>query len=136
MERELLRSTYHYDLPEELIAQTPIEPRDHSRLLHYNRKDGSIEHLHFYDILDKLKKGDVLVVNNSKVLPARLYGFKSDTGAKIEILLQKRIDLKNWEVIAKPQKRLKVGTEIVFNENIKCFVTEMGDYGTCKVRFE
>lgn len=136
MERELLRSTYYYDLPQELIAQTPIEPRDHSRLLHYNRKTNAVEHLHFYDILNELKEGDVLVVNNSKVLPARLYGFKSDTGAKIEILLQKRIDLKNWEVIAKPQKRLKVGTEIVFNENIKCFVTEIGDYGACKVRFD
>ncbi len=136
MERELLRSTYYYDLPQELIAQTPIEPRDHSRLLHYNRKTNAVEHLHFYDILNELKEGDVLVVNNSKVLPARLYGFKSDTGAKIEILLQKRIDLKNWEVIAKPQKRLKVGTEIVFNKNIKCFVTEIGDYGACKVCFD
>ena len=123
-------------MPEEQIAQTPIEPRDHSRLLCYNRKTEKIEHKHFYDILDFLKSGDVLVVNNSKVLPARLFGFKSTTGAKIEILLQKRIDLKNWEVIAKPQKRLAVGTEIVFNENIKCFVTEIGDYGSCKVRFE
>lgn len=136
MQRELLRSTYYYDLPEKQIAQTPIEPRDHSRLLCYNRKTEKIEHKHFYDILDFLKPGDVLVVNNSKVLPARLFGFKSTTGAKIEILLQKRIDLKNWEVIAKPQKRLAVGTEIVFNENIKCFVTEIGDYGSCKVRFE
>lgn len=136
MQKELLRSTYYYDLPEEQIAQTPIEPRDHSRLLCYNRKTEKIEHKHFYDILDFLKPGDVLVVNNSKVLPARLFGFKSTTGAKIEILLQKRIDLKNWEVIAKPQKRLAVGTEIVFNENIKCFVTEIGDYGSCKVRFE
>lgn len=136
MQRELLRSTYYYDLPEEQIAQTPIEPRDHSRLLCYNRKTEKIEHKHFYDILDFLKPGDVLVVNNSKVLPARLFGFKSTTGAKIEILLQKRIDLKNWEVIAKPQKRLAVGAEIVFNENIKCFVTEIGDYGSCKVRFE
>ena len=136
MQRELLRSTYYYDLAEEQIAQTPIEPRDHSRLLCYNRKTEKIEHKHFYDILDFLKPGDVLVVNNSKVLPARLFGFKSTTGAKIEILLQKRIDLKNWEVIAKPQKRLAVGTEIIFNENIKCFVTEIGDYGSCKVRFE
>lgn len=136
MQRELLRSTYYYDLAEEQIAQTPIEPRDHSRLLCYNRKTEKFEHKHFYDILDFLKPGDVLVVNNSKVLPARLFGFKSTTDAKIEILLQKRIDLKNWEVIAKPQKRLAVGTEIIFNENIKCFVTEIGDYGSCKVRFE
>lgn len=136
MQRELLRSTYFYELPEEQIAQTPIEPRDHSRLLCYNRSTEKIEHKHFYDILNFLKAGDVLVVNNSKVLPARLFGYKATTGAKIEILLQKRIDLTNWEVIARPQKRLTVGTEIVFNENIKCFVTEMGDYGACKVKFE
>ena len=136
MQRELLRSTYYYNLPEEQIAQTPIEPRDHSRLLCYNRKTGKIEYKHFYDIIDFLKPGDVLVVNNSKVLPARLFGYKAKTGAKIEILLQKRIDLKNWEVIARPQKRLDVGTEIVFNENIKCVVTKMGDYGSCEVRFD
>ena len=136
MQRELLRSTYHYNLPEEQIAQTPIEPRDHSRLLCYNRKTEKIEHKHFYDIIDFLKPGDVLVVNNSKVLPARLFGYKAKTGAKIEILLQKRIDLKNWEVIARPQKRLDVGTEIVFNENIKCVVTKIGDYGSCEVRFD
>ncbi len=136
MQRELLRSTYYYNLPEEQIAQTPIEPRDHSRLLCYNRKTGMIEHKHFYDIIDFLKPGDVLVVNNSKVLPARLFGYKAKTGAKIEILLQKRIDLKNWEVIARPQKRLDVGTEIVFNENIKCVVTKIGDYGSCEVRFD
>ena len=136
MRRELLKSTYFYELPEEQIAQTPIEPRDHSRLLCYNRKANKIEHKHFYDVIDFLKPGDVLVVNNSKVLPARLFGYKAETGAKIEVLLQKRIDLKNWEVIAKPQKRLNVGTEIVFNENIKCTVTEKGDYGSCKVKFD
>ena len=136
MQRELLRSTYYYDLPEEQIAQTPIEPRDHSRLLCYNRTTDKIQHQHFYNILDMLQEGDLLVVNNTRVLPARLYGYKSETGAKIEILLQKRIDLHNWEVIAKPTKRLAVGTEIVFNENIKCFVTEKGDYGACKIKFD
>lgn len=134
--RNLLKSTYFYELPAELIAQTPIEPRDHSRLFCYNRKNGAIQHKHFYDIVDFLHDGDVLVVNNTKVLPARLFGFKATTGAKIEILLQKRLDLKNWEVISKPAKRLEVGTEIVFNENIKCIVTEKEDYGACKVRFE
>lgn len=136
MQRELLRSTYFYNLPEEQIAQTPIEPRDHSRLLCYNRTTEKIEHKHFYNVLDFLKKGDLLVVNNSKVLPARLIGFKEQTGAKIEILLQKRIDLKNWEVIAKPFKRLSVGTVVVFNQNIKCVVTEKGDYGSCKIAFD
>lgn len=133
--RELLRSTYFYDLPQEQIAQTPIEPRDHSRLLCFNRASGAIQHKHFYDIIDFLRAGDVLVVNNTKVLPARLFGFKAKTGAKIEILLQKRIDLHNWEVIAKPAKRLDNGTEIVFNQNIHCRVTEKGDYGACKVEF-
>lgn len=136
MDRELLKSTYFYDLPEELIAQTPIEPRDHSRLLCFNRKNDKLQHKHFYDILNFLKAGDVLVINNTRVLPARLFGFKAQTGAKIEILLQKRINLKEWEVIAKPQKRLAVGTEVVFNENIKCIVKEIGTYGACKVEFD
>ena len=134
MQRELLRSTYHYDLPEELIAQTPIEPRDHSRLLCYNRKTDEQKDLHFYDIYNFLNKGDVLVINNTRVLPARLYGYKR-TGAKIEILLQKRIDLTHWEVIAKPFKRLDEGTEIVFNENIKAVVTQKATYGSCVVEF-
>lgn len=137
MQREILRSTYFYDLPQEQIAQTPIEPRDHSRLLVFDRNTVKLSlDKHFYDIVDFLKSGDVLVINNTRVLPARLYGYKSSTGAKIEILLQKRIDLHNWEVIAKPTKRLSIGTEIVFNENIKCFVTEKGDYGACKIKFE
>lgn len=131
----LLRSTYFYNLPENQIAQTPIEPRDHSRLLCYDRNNAQIKHNHFYDIVSKLKKGDVLVVNNTRVLPARLFGFKAETGAKIEILLQKRINLHHWEVIAKPTKRLSVGTEIVFNENIKCIITEKGEYGACKIEF-
>ena len=105
------RSTYFYDLPEELIAQTPIEPRDNSRLLIYNRKSKNIEHKKFFNIIDYFENGDILVVNNTKVLPARVYGYKEETGAKIEILLQKRKDLKNWNIIAKPFKRLKEGTE-------------------------
>ncbi|MBR1890354.1 MAG: tRNA preQ1(34) S-adenosylmethionine ribosyltransferase-isomerase QueA [Clostridia bacterium] len=136
MQRELLRKTYYYDLPQELIAQTPLEKRDTSRLFCYNRKTGETQHKHFYDILDFLQKGDLLVLNNTKVLPARLYGFKAETGAKIEVLLHKRINLHEWEVITKPAKRLSVGTEVVFNENIKCVVSQKGDFGMCKVRFE
>jgi len=133
-DRKFLKSTYYYDLPEELIAQTPVEPRDSSRLLVYTRKTGEIYHKHFYDVLDYLQKGDVLVVNNSRVLPARLYGFK-DTGAKIEVLLQKRINLTDWEVISKPTKRLKIGTIITFNKDLSCEYLEIGEYGCCKVRF-
>lgn len=134
-DKKFLRSTYHYDLPEELIAQTPVEPRDHSRLLVYNRKTGEVFHQHFYDITNYLKKGDVLVINNTRVLPARLIGFK-DTGAKIEILLQKRKNLTEWDVIAKPTKRLKVGTTVTFSKDLACYITEIGEYGCCKVRFE
>ena len=123
MQRELLRSTYFYNLPEELIAQSPVEPRDSSPLLCYKRETGVRKDLHFYDIENLLNEGDVLVVNNTRVMPARLFGFKR-TGAKIEILLQKRIDLTHWEVIAKPFKRLDVGTEVIFNENM--------DYLHCK----
>lgn len=132
--RELLRKTYYYDLPEELIAQSPVEPRDSSRLLIYNRKTKTKQDKHFYDIINFLNAGDVLVINNTKVLPARIFGFK-ETGAKIEILLQKRIDLKTWEVIARPFKRLEVGTKIVFNENIFCTVTSKATYGLCTVKF-
>ena len=134
MQRELLRSTYFYNLPEELIAQSPVEPRDFSRLLCYNRETGVRKDLHFYDIENLLNEGDVLVVNNTRVLPARLFGFKR-TGAKIEILLQKRIDLTHWEVIAKPFKRLDVGTEVIFNENIKAVVMQKATYGSCVVEF-
>lgn len=134
-EKLLHRSTYFYELPEELIAQTPIEPRDMSRLLVYNRKTDKIEDKIFRDITDYLHKGDVLVVNNTRVLPARLFGYK-DTGAKIEVLLQKRIDLKNWEVIARPFKRLQEGTKITFSQNLSAIVVEKGDYGSCKIKFD
>ncbi len=130
-----LKSSYYYNLPEELIAQSPIEPRDSSRLLVYNKTKKTIEHRVFRDIIDYLHRGDVLVVNNTRVLPARLYGYKN-TGAKIEILLQKRIDLKKWEVIARPFKRLSVGTKITFNKDLSCFVLSKGEYGACTIQFE
>lgn len=131
----LLKSSYYYDLPEELIAQSPIEPRDNSRLLVYHKQNGKIEHRHFYDITDYLSSGDVLVVNNTRVLPARLFGYK-DTGAKIEILLQKRINLKTWEVIAKPFKRLSEGTKVTFSKDLACIIKEKYDYGSCLIEFE
>ena len=130
-----LKSSYYYELPEELIAQTPVEPRDSSRLLVYHRKNGQIEHKIFRNIVDYLNKGDVLVINNTRVLPARLFGYK-DTGAKIEVLLQKRIDLRVCWVIAKPFKRLSVGTKVTFSTNLSCEVVEKGDYGSCKIRFD
>ena len=130
----LLKSSYFYQLPEELIAQTPAEPRDSSRLLVYNKKEDKITHKIFHDIIDYLKEGDVLVVNNTRVLPARLYGYK-DTGAKIEILLQKRLNLTDWEVIARPTKRLKENIILTFNEKLSCQIISIGEYGSCNVRF-
>ena len=130
-----LKSNYFYNLPEELIAQTPVEPRDSSRLLVYNKSTKTIEHKIFRDIVNYLHKGDVLVINNTRVLPARLYGYK-DTGAKIEILLQKRVDLKTWEVIAKPFKRLSVGTKVTFSQNLSCTILSKGEYGSCIIQFE
>ena len=130
-----LKSSYYYNLPENLIAQTPIEPRDSSRLLVYDRKQNKIEHKIFRDIVDYLNTGDVLVINYTRVLPARLFGFK-DTGAKIEVLLQKRINLKDWEVIARPFKRLKEGTKITFSKNLSCTILKKEDYGSCVVRFD
>lgn len=127
--------SYFYDLPEELIAQTPAEPRDSSRLLVYHKSSGEIEHKVFRDVLDYLKPGDVLVVNNTRVLPARLYG-KKESGAQIEVLLLKRIDLNTWETLAKPGKRLKVGTEIIFSENLKGKIKSDTDFGGKIIEFE
>ena len=135
-ERDIYNTkTYYYHLPEELIAQTPAEPRDSSRLLVYNRADKSISHKIFRDVIDYLHKGDVLVINNTKVIPARLYGTKEDTGAKIEVLLLKRHDLTHWEVLMKPGKRAKVGTTIVFNDKLKLVVEKDLDFGGKIVNF-
>lgn len=112
------KSDFFFDLPPELIAQTPIEPRDHSRLLHLDRFLGELSHHHFYDLPDLLKAGDVLIVNDSRVLPARLYGDREDTGAHIEVVLleQKQIDL--WEVLVRPGKKAKPGHVLVFGDGI------------------
>ncbi|WP_163582295.1 tRNA preQ1(34) S-adenosylmethionine ribosyltransferase-isomerase QueA [Gracilibacillus saliphilus] len=107
---------FDFDLPDELIAQTPLENRASSRLMVLNRENRSITHHHFYDILDFLKPGDCLVLNNTKVLPARLYGVKEDTGAKVEVLLLTQLEGDNWEVLVKPAKKVKVGTTISFGE--------------------
>ncbi len=110
-------SDFYYDLPEELIAQTPIKERDHSKLLVLDKITGEVEHRHFYDIMDYLNKGDCLVINDTKVLPARLFGTRKDTGALIEILLLKRLDDDKWEILVKPGKKARTGSEIIFKEN-------------------
>ncbi len=127
-------NTYDYNLPENLIAQTPIEPRDSARLMVYDKKTNSVTHTHFYSIIDYLNEGDVLVINNTRVIPARLYGFKS-TGAKIEVLLLKRHSLNVWECLLKPAKRLHVGEELVFNEELKCKLIEILPNGNRKIEF-
>lgn len=118
MKIDFKTSDFYYDLPEELIAQTPIKNRDHSRLLVLDRNTGETEHKHFYDVLDYLNKGDCLVINDTKVLPARLYGTRKDTNAIIELLLLKRLDGNKWETLVKPGKKAKVGIEIIFKENL------------------
>ena len=130
------KKTYYYDLPEELIAQSPAEPRDSSRLLVYNRQEKQIYHKHFYDIIDHLHKGDVLVVNNTKVLPARLYGIKESTNAKIEVLLSKRENLKEWQVLLRPAKRCKIGTVVKINDELSFEVIEELQEGLRRVRFD
>ena len=108
------KSDFYYDLPEELIAQTPVEPRDHSRLMQIDRNTGEIQHKHFYDLLDILQPGDLLVMNDSRVLPARLYGEKVDNGTFIEFLLLEQKGDKLWEIICRPGKKAKVGVKFSF----------------------
>lgn len=126
---------YNYELPENFIAQTPLQNRSESKLMVMNKNTGDIEHTKFYNIKNYLKKGDVLVLNNTKVLPARLFGKKSDTGANIEILLLKNIEKDSWECLARPQKRLHIGTEIIFNEELKAKVIEKKEEGIVIVEF-
>lgn len=112
------KSDFYYDLPEELIAQHPIEPRDSSRLMHLDKKTGEVEHLHFYDIVDLLHEGDCLILNDTRVLPARLYGVKEETGAVVEFLLLNQHDAHTWEVMAGPGKKAKEGAKFTFGEGI------------------
>ena len=109
---------FDYDLPEELIAQDPLEDRSSSRLMVLDRKTGEVEHKHFTDILEYLHPGDCLVINNTKVIPARLFGVKEETQAKIEVLLLKRKENDVWETLVKPGKKAKPGTKIVFGEGL------------------
>lgn len=127
---------FDYHLPEELIAQQPADKRDFSRLLVVHRDTGEIEHKHFYDVLDYLNPGDCLVMNNSKVLPARLFGTKAETGAKVEFLLIKRLHGDVWESMVKPGKRLKPGDSVIFSDDFKADIIDYGDDGTRIVEFK
>ena len=130
-------SDFYYDLPEELIAQTPLEPRDSSRLMILHKKTGEIEHRHFYDILDYLNEGDCLIMNDSRVLPARIYGVKDETNANVEFLLLNCIEGKKWEALAKPGKRAKIGTSFSFGDGLMhCKVIDILDDGNRILEFE
>lgn len=130
-------SDFDYYLPEDLIAQKPLYPRDASRMLVLNRETGQVEHRMFTDIVAYLKPGDVLVLNDTRVIPARLYGRRSDTGGKIEVVLLKRLSVDQWEVLVKPGKRASIGTLIEFGEGeIRAKVIQRTDAGGRLLEFE
>ena len=130
-------SDFDYELPEELIAQTPVEPRDHSRLMVVHRTTGEREDKHFYDIIDYLNPNDALVINETKVIPARLLGEKEDTGVPVEVLLLRRKNQTDWEALVRPGRRLKPGTTCVFGGGLlKCEILEsVPEIGGRIVRF-
>lgn len=131
----MLVTDFDYELPQELIAQHPMEPRDHSRLLVVDKHTGEIQHKHFYDLVDYLRPGDVLVFNDTRVIPARLHGTK-DTGAHVELFLLTRRDATDWEVLVRPGKKLQVGARINFSDELSCEVIEHTDFGGRVVRFK
>ena len=120
---------FDFDLPKELIAQTPIHKRDTSRLLVLNRSNGNIKHKHFFDVLDYMEKGDTLVLNDTKVIPARLYGIKEETNAAIEILMLKDLGKDEWQCLVKPAKRVKEGTIVKFSDKLKAECIKVEDEG-------
>lgn len=126
---------FYYDLPEELIAQVPLETRSNSRLMCLDKETGEVLHKHFYDIVDMLDEGDLLVLNDTKVLPARLFGTKKDTGGAIEFLLLRRITDDEWEVILKPGKRAKPGARFVFSDELEAEILSVEEGGTRIVKF-
>lgn len=128
-------SDFYYDLPEELIAQTPVEPRNSSRLMVLPRNGGKIEHKHFYDLPEFLKPGDCLVLNNTRVLPARLYGTREDTGAVVEFVLLRQHGNKLWECLAGPGKKAKTGYKFKFSDKLTATVTDVLEDGNRMLEF-
>lgn len=125
---------FNYELPQELIAQHPLEPRDHSRLLVVDKNTGVIEHKHFYNLCEYLRPGDLLVFNDTRVIPARLHGVK-DTGARVEVFLLTRLDSSDWEVLVKPGRKLKIGAKIKFSDDLSCEIIANTDFGGRIARF-
>lgn len=128
-------SEFYYDLPQELIAQTPADPRDSSRLLVYNRAEGSVQHKIFRDIIDFLNPGDALVINDTRVIPARLYGKKQGTGRQVEFLLLNQLSGDTWEVILRPGRKLRPGDRVSFAEELEAEILEKQEDGVTKVKF-
>jgi len=126
---------FYYDLPPELIAQHPAEPRDSSRMLVFHRATGEKEHKHFYDILDYLRPGDALVINDTKVIPARLMGTKEGTEREVEFLLLERKSQTDWDVILRPGKKLRPGDRVVFSPKLSASIVSKGEGGVCRVSF-
>lgn len=134
---ELKKSDFYFDLPQELIAQDPLEDRSASRLLVLNRKTGAVEHHTFREIMNYVRSGDCLVLNNTKVIPARLMGVKEDTGAAIEVLLLKRRDNDVWETLVKPGKKARSGAKIVFGDGcLRAEVLDVEEEGNRLIRFD
>lgn len=131
----MLKSDFYYDLPEELIAQTPVEPRDSSRLLVYDREADRITHTVFNRIGDFLKKGDLLVINNTRVIPARLFGY-TEHGARVETLLLKRLNYTDWECIMRPAKKGLPGKKLVYSEELSATVKSTGENGIRIISFD
>lgn len=133
---DLKTSDFYYDLPEELIAQTPAEPRDSSRMLVYNRESDTISHEHFYDITKHLKKGDLLVINNTRVIPARIFGHIDGKQTTFEILLLKRLDYTHWEGIMRPARKARKGSVIKISDELSATVEDVGEYGIRTISFQ
>lgn len=130
------KTDFYYDLPEELIAQTPVEPRNSSRLMIISKKTGAIEHKRFYNLPQYLKSGDCLVLNDTRVLPARLYGVKEETGAVVEFVLLKQYSLLKWEALAGPGKKAKKGSRFKFSEELSAVVDDVLDDGNRVITFD
>ena len=135
--KNMKKSDFNYELPEELIAQTPIEPRNASRMMKIDRADGGIEHSRFYNLCNYLKKGDLLVLNDSRVLPARIYGEKADNGSFIEFLLLEQKGNMKWEILCRPGKKAKIGTRFVFGGGkLSAVITDILEDGNRIAEFE
>lgn len=130
------KSDFFYHLPENLIAQTPVEPRNSSRLLSLNRKTGALEHSVFSNLFSYIQKGDTLILNNTRVLPARIYGTKKGTGTRVEFLLLKNLGNDTWETLAGPGRRAKPGTEFMFSPRLSCTVLDSTPEGNRIIKFD